>query len=291
MTRVEAILGTGNKNVFFPAIRYKRNQEILEKKLSWNWEATGHKIYPSGIKSWTMCPLQFIQEDVHIAPDFPLDSYYKMEVGTALHKMFQEKADEIERLLWEKPDFSNIPCPDVLNSEMLSMKNFNMDKFMRDKYKQIYPEVPMFDGESGVSGRADLILNLKGEPVVFDLKTTSVLDAQKNKEGEWEVDRWAKACKAFPKLEHRIQVCIYAHLINKFKYYSKPVKRCGLGYLNLLMPAGYEPAEFETYFDFTDELESKTANLLQHIGKHRLSYINKIEEKCTYPLCRVHAQQ
>lgn len=291
--RLLALLGsTETEKLFFPAIRFKRNQELTQKKLNWSWKEVNYKIYPSAIRSWTMCPRRYVHEDVHKPPSFPIESYYKMEVGTYLHKMYQDCAEGIEELLWKPPSFTGVPLPAKLTDQM---REFGKDdetafrKWLLYKYNEIRPEVPVFDTFSGVSGRADAVLNMRGEPVVFDIKTTSVEDAKFDpKTGEWELDCWNKYKKKLPSEEHKIQVSIYCYLMNKFNYYDKPVRKAGLGYVNLLMKAGESAAEFETYFDFDEAQEKKIGLLLEHLGRERRAYIENKETVCEYPLCRAH---
>lgn len=248
---------------FFPYIRFQRQQVLREKQLNYSWEANKFKLYPSMIKSLTLCPKRYINEDVHKPPSFTIEVIYKMEVGKFLHLMLQEEAQKINNFLWDDPDFSQLG---------------DLAEGMKQKYEQIRPEVPVYHKESGISGRADAILRIKGEPVVFDIKTTSI-----------DPEKWADGyTKKLPSKEHKLQVGIYCHLINKFKYYSKPVRKAGLGYLNLLYPAGSTEAEFESYFDFTEELDQRIGLLLEHLAKERTAYLAKEETECTYPYCRAH---
>lgn len=286
--RMLALLGEKQtEKLFFPAIKFRRSQTLAEKKLTWDWPATGHKIYPSALRSFTMCPHRYIHEDVRKPPNFPIESFYKMEVGTALHKMYQECAETVEELLWEDPDFSNV----ITESRDLPGE-------LTQKHKDIRPEVPVFDMFTGISGRADAVINCFGEPVVFDLKTTSVEDVQKemkldeNKRKYW-TGKYLEGCweqyqEKLPSEDHKIQVGIYCYFMNKYKYYSKPIRKAGLGYVNLLMKAGDPRSEFETYFDFTEEMEAKIGLLLEHIGIERMAYLEGRESQCSYPQCRSH---
>lgn len=279
--RLLALLGTRqSENFFFDAVRFKRNQILTEKKVTWNWAEKDHKLYPSAIKSWTMCPHRYVHVDVHKPPSFTTEALYKMEVGTYLHRMYQECAVDIKALLWEAPDFSRV---------MFAAGGGNAEEF-RQKYLDIFPEVPIYDLETGVSGRADAVLNIYGKPVVFDIKTTSVEDVKfDEKLGAWESGRWAKYIKALPSTEHQIQVSVYCYFMNKFKYYTQPIRKAGLGYVNLLMKAGEPNAEHEVYFDFTEEMEERIGLLLKHLGHERKAYLEGRESQCEYIPCRAHS--
>lgn len=264
---------------FFPAIRFKRSQQLTEKKLKWNWAEKDHKIYPSQIKSWTMCPHRYIHTDVHKPPSFTIEALYKMEMGTYMHQMYQDCAKEIVDLLWEPPSFDGVEFPGQPN----------VIKELIEKQKEINPEVPVVDWLSGVSGRADAVLNIYGKPVVFDIKTTSVEDVRKDpKTGEWEENRWAEYIQKLPSEEHKIQVSIYCYLMNKYVYYKQPIRKAGLGYVNLLMKQGDPNSEHEVYFDFDEEREKKIGLLLEHIGLERRNFLTGVESKCSYPQCRAH---
>lgn len=254
-----------NKN-FFNAVRYKRQQDLVERKMFHSWEKNSHKLYPSSIKSLTMCPHRFIQEDVHKPPSFTPQVVYSLELGKAVHNMLQTEGDKIEGLYWAEPDYSQY-----------ALTSYNLMMEMMEKRKLIHPEVPVWDPLSGISGRADMVLDLGGEPVVFDIKTTSV-----------EPDKWATKTADLPSEEHKIQVGIYCHLMNKFKLYSKPVRKGGLGYLNMLLKPGDPDAEYEVYFDFDSAFEQRIALLVEHLGIQRQQYLSGHESKCEYPYCRAH---
>jgi len=299
MTRLLALVGKPtSEKFFFPAIRFQRVQALQKKKLTWSWKSVDYKVYPSGLKSWTMCPHRYVHEDVHEPPSWGIEAPYKMEVGTYLHKMFQDCANSIEEfpLLYAQPDFSKVIDPPAGSPELHRLtKAYEEGEFYKDtaislekrrkiremqkagvhllglemqsKMHDIVPEIPVYDWESGVSGRADAVLDMYGQPVVFDIKTKSVEDVRKSKKtNEWEENLWAEAVKKYPSEDHKIQVSVYCYLINKFKFYDKPVRKAGLGYVNLLMKAGDPNAEYEVYFDFDEEMEKRIGLLLEHIS-------------------------
>lgn len=273
-------LGTdNNEKHFFNAIRFKRQQDLAQRKLDYTWKGNGHKLYPSSIKSLTMCPLRFIQEDVHKPPSFTPQVVYSLEIGKAVHSMFQTEALSIPGLLHQEPDYSQY-----------ALVHPGLVAEMKKKRKAIHPEVPVVDPLSGISGRADLILTLWNGPVVFDIKTTSVEDLKvsEDKSEILDSDRWLEKCKSLPSEEHKLQVGIYCYLINKFQLYPQKVRKAGLGYVNLLLKPGDPAAEYEVYFDFTEELEQKIGTLIEHLGKHRQAYFDGQESTCEYPLCRAH---
>jgi hypothetical protein len=251
-------------NYFFSAVNSVRQKDLRKKNLEYSWKDINYKIYPSGIPSFNICPYEFIR-GLETAPIFSIESYYKMEVGTYLHKMYQTESLKAEDLLWEFPDLSTF----------LRLHPNHME--INSKLVDNWPEVPVFDPDSGISGRADLVLNFDS-PVVFDIKTTSL-----------DLYRWNTNKSKLPGEPHRVQVSIYCYLMNKYKYYSKPIKKAGLGYVNLLIPSGDSGSELEVYFDYDEEMEFKTGLLIEHLGIERKRYIDNIESQCTYPLCKNHS--
>lgn len=261
---------------FFNAVRFKRQQDLTQRKLDHNWEAKGHKLYPSAIKSLTMCPHRFIQEDVHKPSSFTTQVVYSLELGKSVHEMLQTEGLDIPGLYWKDVSYAHYPDEFRLKLE--------------EKRQYIYPEVPVMDPLSGISGQADMILDLGGNPVVLDIKTTSIEDIKtdESKQVIIERNRWASKCAALPSEEHKIQVGIYCHLLNKFKILSKPVRKAGLAYVNMLLKPGDPDAEYEIYFDFTEEFEARIALLVEHLGLERQHYLNGVESECKYQYCRAH---
>lgn len=246
-------------NKFFSTIRQIRELDLKESRESYSWKSYNYKLYPSSFRSFYMCPKKFIEEDVHKAPSFTIDQAYKMEIGSALHRMYQTEILKNPSILWEPPE---------LKTELL-----------KKKLNDNWPEVPVYDPESGVSGRADLVLNISDEIVVFDIKTTSV---DKSLWESYKTDR-------LPSSSHIIQVATYIYLMNKYKYYKKKIKRGALGYVNIAMLPGEDNSEHEYYFDYTDKMEEMIEKLLGCFILHRNAYINGQQNlECTYEYCSTH---
>jgi hypothetical protein len=282
--RISALLGEiDNIKHFFNAVRFVRQKELLRRKQDWSWEKTGFKIYPTSLKSFTMCPHRFVREDVHKPPGYNMDALCRMEVGKSLHTMYQTEILQLPNILWELPDFS------CYTQEVADKQKM--------KLEEIWPEVPILCTKSGISGRADAVLNIFGEPVVFDIKTTSVADVQKelDKEGNW-TGNWLENCwqeyikQNLPSKQHEMQVFIYCHLMNKLGFYKKKIRKAALGYINLLMDSTNESAEHEVYFDFTEETEAKVELLVEHLALERYNYLEGIDSSCSYPACRAHSK-
>lgn len=244
---------------FFSAVRISKMRQQHVKTRQYSWEAFGYKVYPSSLTSLTMCPKRFVEEDVHVPPNFSEDAIYRMAAGQYFHKLYQDAALVISsEVLWESP---------------------NVVDELKQKLRDNWPEVPMVDVESGISGRADLVLDIDDSPVPFELKTTSV-----------DVDRWKEGyTDKLPPSNHELQCGLYCHLMNKNKYYAKPITKFGFGYVNLLMVPGSPGSEFEVYRDYTQELDDKIGSLISHIARHRTAYMNnKTLLDCEYPNCRLH---
>lgn len=262
-------------------IRFKRTQELQSKKLSHSWEKNKFKIYPSSLSSLTMCPKRFVEVDVHKGPGWQVETEYSMANGRAIHTMLQTEVQDIKNFLYPAPTFENVPefFPGFRES-------------LQRKYEIEFPEVPVADFECGISGRADLILNVRGKPVLVDIKTTHVPDVIFNeKTQEFEKDRWATAKKKYPDSKHRIQVAIYAYYMNLYKYYDKPIETAGLAYINTAIRPGLSEAEHETYFEVTPELLSDVGKLLTSLKAHRTAYLEGKQIPCTYERCREHTKR
>lgn len=244
-------------NKFFSSIRLNRETNLKLSKANYSWKSYNYKLYPSSFRSFYMCPKKFIEQDVHKPPSFAIEQIYKMEIGSALHRMYQDEVLKANEILWEKP---NIPE--------------NLIKKLADNW----PEVPVMDSNSGVSGRADAVLNIDNEIVVFDIKTTSV-----------DKDRWEKyKLEKLPSQSHLVQVATYIYLMNKYNYYNKKILKGALGYVNISMAPGEENSEYEYYFTYTDEMHDMIHNLLESLEKHRNAFLNESFIDCSYKYCGVH---
>ena len=264
---------------FFNAVRYSRDENNRKKKDNYSWAARDYKFYPSSLRSLRMCPYNHVHQEVHKAPDFPLNSVYSMELGTAVHTMLQKQALSVPGLLYQRPNFCHMPIVHSMEMEA--------------KMQEAWPEVPVFDPWSWTSGRADLVVNYYGEPVVIDIKTTSHQDVQQEKDrktGEysWVFDRWEAKKNSLPSEEHKLQVGIYVTLMNRLKYYDKPITKAGLCYLNLSVKPGDVYAESEHYWEINSDLQAQIEVLLWHLGQERKNYLDKVESSCSYPYCRIH---
>ena len=249
-------------NKFFSSIRTIREADLKRSRETYTWASYNHKLYPSSFRSFSMCPKRFIEEDVHKPPMFTIDQAYKMEIGTALHRMYQTEVLKHDSILWTKPVFTSHP------NELELIK----------KIEHNWPEVPVYDPESGISGRADAVLNLENEIVVFDIKTTSV------PKDNWDTYK----SNRLPGAAHIVQVCTYIYLMNKYSYYHKKIKKGGLGYVNIAMSPGEEGSEFEYYFDYTDEMEENIRLLIEALAKHRSMFLQDKNIDCFYKNCGVH---
>lgn len=253
-------------NHFFSSIRFSREYNLDQNKKNHSWANMNYKIYPSSLSSLHMCPKRFIEEDVHKAPGFNIDLVYRMEVGTYLHRMYQDEAVKLKSLIWDKPDLSTF-----YKDTGLSTSSVNL----HEKLQNNWPEVPVYH-PCGISGRADLILNIDNEPVVFDIKTTTK-----------EKTLWKDYKNTLPLEPHKIQVGIYIYLMNKYKYYTKKITKGSLGYVNLAMIAGEEGSEHEVMFDYTEEMEDSIGKLILELERQKIAYLSSTKVDCQYPLCRI----
>jgi hypothetical protein len=169
---------------------------------------------------------------------------------------------------------------DALNdSNLLYAKPNIRNEISLAKLEKSWPEVPIYDPVSGISGRSDLILNVDGKPCVLDLKTTSLTPS-----------RWDEFLQAPTKVNYELQVNFYGVEMNEQEYYDVKIEKVGIGTVNLLMPAGVEDSEHERYWNLTDEIRDDILNLKSNLARHRNAYLDKTIETCIYSKCREHTK-
>ncbi len=274
-------------NPFFSAIRTHRAVGLNKRKLDHSWKGQGYKIYPSSIKSLDMCPKKYVEEIVHKPPAFPLDTIYLMELGKAMHSMFQDECVEWDKEIVEGVAAEYLEGVDAYVRAMYKKEASSINKFLyprprdlgpmlEEKYAKLFPEVPGYDEESGFSFRCDLVLNIDDHPAILDIKTTSM-----------DPNQWKNPS---PSEEHKLQVRFYGYFMNKHKYYDKPIKKIGLAYINLLMRSGSVGSEYE-WWDTLEGEDVEVENLIKHLTIHRNAAINGTIEECNYNKCSIHKEQ
>lgn len=279
-------------NHFFSWIRFKRAAKLHNEKKNYKWQPP-YKIYPSSLKSLTMCPKKFIEEDVHKHPGFDVPVIYKLEMGKIIHEMLQNQALDIEEhtLVEVLDDLAEdyLKALDTYIRYMYKREVSTDDKLLwarprklsdelEQKMAKSWPEVPGFDEESGVSFRTDLIINIDDSPAILDLKTTSI-----------DPDRWVDSLTRLPYDEHELQVRVYRYFLNRQNYYDKPITKVGLGYINMVMVSGEENQEYEVYKDFGTGVDLEVEDLIKHLTIQRKAFLSGSKSECEYTKCREHA--
>lgn len=244
-----------------------------------------------------MCPKRFIEEDVHKPLFFELPTVYKMEVGKIIHEMLQNEAllfdyKEMETLLEDISEAYLTALDTYIGymykretkgcKDLLWERPRDLGEMLEKKLEKAWPEVPGFCPESGFSFRSDLTLNIDNEPVIVDIKTTSVLP-----------HLWEKHKETLPLPEHILQTRFYRHFFNLHNYYNKKINKTGLAYVNLLMPTGSEGSEHEVYQMFKEGPDLEIELLIKHLIIHRSAWLYDKENKyreCTYPSCKEHGK-
>ena len=243
--------------IFFGAIRLGRKNEAYKKKLELKWGAPDYKIYPSSLKSWTTCPVEFMKSLENPTTIEDITAIYRVKRGSSVHKEFQTDA-LISDILYDKPIAE------------LSARIFK-------KLKDGYPEIPFHDLKTGVSGSIDAVIRLKDLPTPVEIKSTSKAP-----------EEWEDYCeKKLPLDTHLLQLLSYIYHINKNNYYPKQAERGILAYVNLLMSPGDLKAEKEYIIQYSDYKE-KFEVFMFHLTKARDNYIQGKVEPCDSPLCRKH---
>jgi hypothetical protein len=283
---------------FFNAIRKQRLKAEEEKKDNYAWDG---KIHPSAMH-FDMCLEEYFAA-VDTYQCWEIDNIYKAAAGTAKHQELQAEAIKAIGLLWEKP---------------------NMPPDMVEKLEALWPEIPVRltevrDPDSGdvvpieLSGRIDVVINLKGSPVPIDIKTTSVLPDKKpdekadsytkatlktwtdkmDKAQEYLTGKFEDIPKTIQTIAYRkyfTQLCIYAYTLNIMGLYPVRIDKFGFAYLNLMMPPGDKGSEREIYVDFPEELERMTGRFLLQGAYHRLAKLGGITRPCSNTLCEKHGK-
>ncbi len=253
--------------------------EQSEKSDNYSWEAMGYKFYPSAIKSIHMCPKKFVEETVHTAPYFQLSALESMEIGKEYHAAYQN-------ILVRMPGYCQEPDYSYFRS---LFGDEEADKLV-DKTNRAWPEVSIYDPESGFSMRLDLV---PANPLmIVDIKSIGQEDTVKNKKtGEVKYDQWADLKSKMPsgKEEHKLQVSLYCHFANKFKLFPKIIDIGGIAYINTRMPNGDN--KYETKFDYTSQMDRMIDALVGSLAKHRNAWIKQLSIPCEYHYCTDHGGQ
>lgn len=259
-----------NGSYLFNAIRRHRLKQEQDKVANHVWDG---KVHPSSL-SFDLCMEDYF-ESVSSRTEWFIDNIYKAASGTAKHKEYQDECLLIEGLLWPKPT--------------------NVSPEIAAKIEETWPEIPVKYPPAGISGRVDLVLNVRGKPLLVDIKSTSVNPdewAEKMEKAKgWLQGRFQdipRIREAEYYRKYYTQLCSYIHMANLSNYYDQKIERGGLAYVNMLMPAGSKGSEVEIYWDFTPEIEAMCNLLFEHLAIHRNAKLAGKKEECKYPLCEKH---
>lgn len=251
-----AIADQVNKKLFLPAIRKVRIQEIEIKRREYTWGAPDYKLYPSGIKSWTACPKEYVKSQEKFGGIENIDGIYRTRRGTAIHREYQED--------FVKSEF-NAPEPKLTDERMIQKRKGNPC------------EVPFHDFETGFSGSVDACMLVRDYIIPVELKTTALDDY-----------RWNDGVnKGFPEriTQWTIQLCIYIYHLKKQGYYDYPIKDGRLVVLRYSTDAAELKSEFERQIKYS-EFEEKTNKLMDAYASARSRYIQGKDIPCDYYLCK-----
>jgi hypothetical protein len=271
------VLSDRNSGFFFNALKMHQLKVEQEKTKNYKWDG---KIHPSSL-SFDMCMEEFLDKlDNH--EEWQLHSLNRASGGEGKHWELQQQAMAHPSLLWPKPE--------------------NVPEDMKDKVEKAWPEVPflikfLHKLRLMLSGRVDLLITIREEPVVLDIKTTSVDPKQWPQRLE-DYTKWlAAGFDGMPKTTQTLylrkyftQVCVYIYGLNASGYYTKKIKKGGLAFLNMLMLNGSVGSRQEFYWDYTDAIERRVYKLLRWAAV----YISAKERgkmlPCKFPDCYIHGE-
>lgn len=237
---------------FFSEIRKARLKEDETNRLNYKW--TG-RISPSSLY-FTMCPKKLVEEDIHKRESNGLAGIHRMNIGTALHRLYQEEAMKITGLLWKKP---NIP------------------KEWEERNSRIGSELYYRNGI--FSGQIDLLLNISNKLVIADLKFP-----------QREEKSWESYIKTLPEVKHITQVCCYIDDLRALGLFDPSPEDGAILYFNPLIPAHKNGADFEYYFKYKD-YEQSTIDLKEKIRYHVNCWNNNEKVDCSYSVCELHQEE
>lgn len=271
------IKGAEKASIFFNEIRRTRREQIEISRESYEWGAPEFKLYPSGLKSPTMCPKDFILSYLTWGGIADLKGICRTSRGSAIHWEFQQDL-LLSKKNYERPDLSN-SAPRML-----------------EKIEEVWPEVPFQDFETGFSGSLDGVMDWKG-PTIIEIKSTSIPEAD-----------WKKTISdSLPKVPHIMQLGCYFYHIIKQKFYKVYPEKGLLCYYNTLFDPTLQEqeVEFPVYYDrphelvdpdrtlrevVTDLIENGTTPCRNQLIEQWETYLQtgELNIECTYDKCSKH---
>lgn len=249
----------------YSGLQVRRLKVQEEKRLAYKWD---ERIHPSSL-CFDDCPEKYF-EDIKKRSNSSSDGLHRMALGIALHELFLKEIGKHPDMVYP---IAGIP------QVMLDSKR----KDWEAEFKKVHPSIPFDDPETGFSGEADAVINIKDKPVLVDLKFPQSDD-----------QRWGEICKKLNKEEddrelgqYICQISIYSYFMNKLKMYDKPIEMAGICYMNPKVDDKTGISTFEDYRSL-EPLWEKTELLVQHWSAARLLAIAGQPIVCEYPLCKVH---
>lgn len=243
-------------NFFFSTIKQEWVKTSLEKSKDYTWSKN---VNPSStFMTWDGCIWEGMRKQAAEREAKEADTIQYLEVGNFFHEGFMKWAQKIDGMLWEKPVFPT--------------------KEENEKLEKAWPEVPFYWSKFCVSGRADIILNVKGHPCVGDLKIP-----QRDK------DSWVKYKSTLPEDTHMCQAAIGALALEEMGILES--KYIAVLYFNPRITPKGDDGYKECYRDFTPQLKSDTLYLVEHSYEERCRIVEGIDVGCTYPKCKKHGSK
>ena len=254
---------TEDEEVLFNAIELEDLKHEAKRKAAYQWKGT---IRPSDL-DWDMCPAAY----PNLRKSYNKSSTEQektMMGGRVLHLTYLSKAKSHPDILWpEKPSYP----PELQAFGEKALK----------RAEEVWPSFYIGCPEFGLNGEVDLMISVADKPVIVDFKFPQ----------EKDTEQWQVLKRMLPTTKTTAQLCCYAHIVNKYKLFSKDVETVGAAHRNPYIDPKDYPIK-EVYMPFTEVEDERIVNLLKHLRHHcNLFMSGDAPEPCEYEFCKEHGKQ
>ena len=243
-------------------------------------------LHPSAGLYFGMCMEDYFKHEVNRYLEFAPEHLPSIRVGTSFHSGFFDHVRKVPHLLYPFPEFKN-------------------DLYLKNWFNKTNPEIPVSSHRLHTYGIVDNIIampvpggktipystpltldNVIGayEPCVLDLKTTFA--------GDFIWKQLLLRQQAKPSYIAQVCICIYLINLDPLNYFPgvKITKGC-VAYYNFAKKPFSKEQYLECYFDYDDEYEEKTHDLLTSWNYGYKNYISGRRVECTHRWCIKHGDE